>query len=730
MLRFGWSPSITAIAAFVCALALPVGADADTINLVWDPSPDSSVIGYILYAEGPGYSRSFDVGDDVSFSFTEAVAGQQYCFAVAAYASASRLSPRSSQVCGYSNAPPVLTPIGNRSSSVGQPASLQLDGDDPEGQPLTYTAAGLPPGLSLQSSTGFISGTPTTSGTYNVTITVRDGVLSSVGTFTWSIVAPDGSAPSITITSPTSATSYSTSSGSLTVRGSASDNSGVSQVTWVNSRGGSGTASGTTSWTVSLGLSSGSNVITVTARDAAGNQASDTLTVNYSAPAGPLALTSLTSDRSAPQTAGTAITFTATVTGGTAPQQFKWWVYDGTNWFVTRNWSTANTWTWTPTVANTAYRVSAWARSATSTADMYDNNQSNLSIAFPISGSSSSTPNPPPSGPSSGGVLTLTSLSADRPAPQPAGSTITFTASATGGSSPYQYKWWIFNGTDWVVTQQWTTNNRWTWTPNSGNSAARVAVWVRNAGSSADAYDNGGSNGSIPYPISSGSTPSTPSVPSGGALTLTSLSADRVAPQPVGTSVTFTALAAGGAAPYQYKWWTYDGANWVVRREWSTSNTWTWTPTSANSSYRVAVWVRNAGSSADAYDNAASNGSISFAITSSGGGTVTPPPAPSTGPLTLTGISPSRSAPSPRGTAVTFTASISGGVGPQQFKWWVYDGSAWYAMTGWSTSNTWTWTPPSANSRLRVAVWVRNAGSTADSYDNAQSNGSIAFPVN
>jgi hypothetical protein len=330
MLRCGWSASITAIAAFVCALSCPLGADADTINLVWDRSPDSSVVGYIVYADGPsGYSRSFDVGNNVAFSFNEAVAGQQYCFAVAAYAAGPRVGPRSSQVCGFSNMPPVLAAISNRSSGVGEPASLQLDGDDPEGQPLTYTATGLPPGLSLQSSTGFISGTPTTSGTYNVTITARDGVLSTVRTFTWSIVAPDGSAPSISITSPTSASTFSTTSGSITVRGSASDNNGVSQVTWVNNRGGSGTASGTTSWTVSsVGLSSGSNVITVTARDAAGNQASDTLTVSYSPPAGPLALTSLTADRTAPQTAGTAITFTATVTGGTAPQQFKWLVYD------------------------------------------------------------------------------------------------------------------------------------------------------------------------------------------------------------------------------------------------------------------------------------------------------------------------------------------------------------------------------------------------------------------
>ena len=53
-------------------------------------------------------------------------------------------------------------------------------------------------------------------------------------------------------------------------------------MSWVNDRGGSGTATGTTSWLVSnIALLSGVNVITVTARDAANNTSTDTLTVTY-----------------------------------------------------------------------------------------------------------------------------------------------------------------------------------------------------------------------------------------------------------------------------------------------------------------------------------------------------------------------------------------------------------------------------------------------------------------
>jgi hypothetical protein len=94
----------------------------------------------------------------------------------------------------------------------------------------------------------------------------------------------DTTPPTVTITSPTSNPTYTTSSASLTLGGTASDNVGVTQVTWQNTQGGGGTASGTTSWTASgVLLQPGTNVLTVTARDAAGNTATDSLTVTLTA---------------------------------------------------------------------------------------------------------------------------------------------------------------------------------------------------------------------------------------------------------------------------------------------------------------------------------------------------------------------------------------------------------------------------------------------------------------
>src|SRR5439155_7372334 len=82
------------------------------------------------------------------------------------------------------------------------------------------------------------------------------------------------------ITCATFSATFNTCNALLTLGGIASDNVGVTRVTWANSRGGSGMAIGTTSWMASgIGLQPGTNVLTVTAQDAAGNVSVASLTV-------------------------------------------------------------------------------------------------------------------------------------------------------------------------------------------------------------------------------------------------------------------------------------------------------------------------------------------------------------------------------------------------------------------------------------------------------------------
>ncbi|HEY7449203.1 MAG TPA: IPT/TIG domain-containing protein, partial [Vicinamibacterales bacterium] len=106
-------------------------------------------------------------------------------------------------------------------------------------------------------------------------------------------------------------------------------------------------------------------------------------------------------------------------------------------------------------------------------------------------------------------------------------------------------------------------------------------------------------------------------------LTATSLTSNAVAQPCVGTPITFGATATGGVAPYAYKWWVFDGSTSTIGQNWSTSNTFTWTPTKPGPSYLVTVWVRNTTSTVDSFENPGATLSMTVAV---GGGSPTPTP--------------------------------------------------------------------------------------------------------
>src|SRR5262249_24155677 len=128
--------------------------------------------------------------------------------------------------------------------------------------------------------------------------------------------------------------------------------------------------------------------------------------------------------------------------------------------------------------------------------------------------------------------LALTSLTSDKASPQSVGTPIRFTAAATGGTAPYEYKWRLFDGATWSVAQTCSSTASLLWTPTAPGSAYRVEVWARSASNSTDAAETSSASATRWFTIVA---------PAATPIQLTSLTANKTAPQTTGTAIGFVA---------------------------------------------------------------------------------------------------------------------------------------------------------------------------------------------
>ncbi len=72
--------------------------------------------------------------------------------------------------------PPTISnkPIPDQTGTVGAAFSHQISATEPDGDTITYSATGLPNGLSINSATGLISGTPSSANTFSVQVQACD----------------------------------------------------------------------------------------------------------------------------------------------------------------------------------------------------------------------------------------------------------------------------------------------------------------------------------------------------------------------------------------------------------------------------------------------------------------------------------------------------------------------------------------------------------------------------
>ena len=180
--------------------------------------------------------------------------------------------------------------------------------------PYTYSisSGSLPPGLSLNTGTGGVSGTPSAHGTFPVTVTATDSN-SATGSIAYSLVivaqAPIAGAVNATVSANSSANPI-----TLNLTGGSATSVAVASA----ASHGNATASGTSiRYTPTPGFS-GSDSFTYTATNTSGTSSPATVTLTISAPTLVLTPASLGAG-----TAGTAYSATLSASGGTAPYSYS-----------------------------------------------------------------------------------------------------------------------------------------------------------------------------------------------------------------------------------------------------------------------------------------------------------------------------------------------------------------------------------------------------------------------
>jgi hypothetical protein len=233
----------------------------DAVSLPITATSAGGTLGYSAQGLPSGLTINTSTGSISGTLPASAAAGSPYVVTV----SASDGTHSASQTSNWTVAALALTSPGDQTGREGTAVSLQLHATDVGGTP-TFSASGLPAGVSINTGTGLLSGTlgvaAHTSSPYQVTVTAADGANSVSQSFVWTVTprvalvnpAPQGNAAGDSVSLPITA---STVGGTLSY-GASGLPAGLS----VN------TTTGLISGTIGSGAASGTPYsVTVTAND-------------------------------------------------------------------------------------------------------------------------------------------------------------------------------------------------------------------------------------------------------------------------------------------------------------------------------------------------------------------------------------------------------------------------------------------------------------------------------
>lgn len=289
---------------------------------------------------------------------------------------------------------PRLSPISDRSAVVGATSAIDLVVTDPDNSGVSFTAAFLPPGITIDTRSGRLIGRPTTIGTYRPTITVSDAFGADTQSFAWTIVS--GGTNPVGATSPMTGVTLSFTPASPRPPGStvvlAAQGAGGSGPAmyrfWVQPWGGQWqivqdwSASAVYSWRPSV--AGGYNLSVSGRTGTTGEGVGDSRTFEVTAGAGgttgtggtgggtgggatrPMTGVTFSLAPSPSPPVGTPVVISAQGQGGSGPAMYRFWIQPwGGQWQLVQDWNANSRYTWTPRLAG-GYNVSVYARTGSS----------------------------------------------------------------------------------------------------------------------------------------------------------------------------------------------------------------------------------------------------------------------------------------------------------------------------------------------------------------------------
>jgi hypothetical protein len=375
-------------------------------------------------------------------------------------------------------------------------------------------------------------------------------------------------------------------------------------------------------------------------------------------------VTALTPNSAYPVAVGSSITWTATGSNNLGPVEYRFWMYKKSAWVLAQDYSSSNTLTWAPTVADqgSPYHVQVWARRVGSTASY----EAWLGTpAFDVT--------PPP-----------LALAANVDFPTPPGNQVTWTATVGSPGAPLEFQFRVRNTSTstWTIFRSYSPGNKAQWTPTTAGSYI-VEAWARPVGSTAQ-FQHSASSPTFSVGAS--------------ALTLTAFSTNTTSPALTGTPITWTARVQGGTAgPLQYQFWLYSAATgWRNVQPYGPTETFTWTPTWGDEGdYWLQVWARSNGSTSS-YEHWRST-TAAFQVQPAAIHLTTPTWFPS-----------APSAP------VAWSANVPSPTANMEYQFSVASAATaqWTVAQAYSTQKTFTWLPGAPGTYF-VRVYARQVGSTA-----------------